>query len=644
MPTTVNGIGTHYYGKSNRSVRSGVCRSCGTRTSSLESYDTTLWFVVIFIPLVPLGRKRIIDQCPRCRRHYVANQAKYEMARQLNVSGALEQYRSQATPEAVLALHANLLSFHMHGEADKFRESALLDHPQSAELRVGLASHVAQTGRGDESLRLLDAAYLLRPDLPEARAGAARIRIAEGKLAEARSLLDFLEQPGAGQHYSLQPLEALAIAYQKAGQHDQTLLLCKHIISELPKVGQVAGFRKFVAVSERALGRPESILPRKSFSLRNLLRRPDGQGKWMRGLTWAAVLAGAALVVMAGLNQYWRRNRSVEALNESGQPVQMAIDGGPAVQVNRTSKLVLAEGPHHVKFSGPISEEFDIVLATGDFERFANKPAWVIMAGQGSVLQEDTIHYARNPRPGRSKLIAAKQFYYAPNIDYLFMPPPSQLHVDNNTSEVTKTCLHAVSQPAYELIGFIAAEDAQAALRFAETRLIGNRDDVPLLERYVQLAETANEQPRAQAYLKAGLDRQPVSVAWHRAYQDAGKTAEREACAGKGVRRHVAEGAPQRRGAVFGRSRRHRSQESPQPVSAIARCRSQAVLALLRAGLRCRMRGRLADVPQPGGNRAVPGELSRRGRIGPPGSPCRGRFRRLGTRISPGNRCAGKRR
>ncbi len=29
MPTTVNGIGTHYYGHKNPTVRHGVCQACG---------------------------------------------------------------------------------------------------------------------------------------------------------------------------------------------------------------------------------------------------------------------------------------------------------------------------------------------------------------------------------------------------------------------------------------------------------------------------------------------------------------------------------------------------------------------------------------------------------------------------------------
>ena len=89
MPWTVNGIGTNYFGEKNKQVRNGTCRSCG-ETGLLSSYDTRLWFVIFFIPVIPLGRKRITDFCGRCKRHYVAGHDQWEESKQLGVTAALE--------------------------------------------------------------------------------------------------------------------------------------------------------------------------------------------------------------------------------------------------------------------------------------------------------------------------------------------------------------------------------------------------------------------------------------------------------------------------------------------------------------------------------------------------------------------------
>ena len=68
MPSVVNGIGTWYYGKKNLCQYSGSCEFCGCE-GELLSYDTTLYFTFVFIPVIPLGKKRIMSQCPNCQRH-----------------------------------------------------------------------------------------------------------------------------------------------------------------------------------------------------------------------------------------------------------------------------------------------------------------------------------------------------------------------------------------------------------------------------------------------------------------------------------------------------------------------------------------------------------------------------------------------
>src|SRR4051812_16732236 len=58
MPFIINGIGTWYYGKRHIHTYDGTCQFCG-QVGPLASYDTTLFFVVVFLPVIPLGRKRI---------------------------------------------------------------------------------------------------------------------------------------------------------------------------------------------------------------------------------------------------------------------------------------------------------------------------------------------------------------------------------------------------------------------------------------------------------------------------------------------------------------------------------------------------------------------------------------------------------
>ncbi len=81
MPHVVNGIGTWYYGKRNLQTHQGVCRAC-QRITTLSTYDTRLYVVVLMVPIIPLGRKRIIDQCAACSRHMVLPFPEWQCAQQ----------------------------------------------------------------------------------------------------------------------------------------------------------------------------------------------------------------------------------------------------------------------------------------------------------------------------------------------------------------------------------------------------------------------------------------------------------------------------------------------------------------------------------------------------------------------------------
>lgn len=95
MPYVINGVGTWYYGERNVHRLRNVCSQCSA-VGDLESYDTTLYFVVVFVPLIPLGRKRIMERCPSCKAHRVMPLHAWEKAKAEGLTGALD--RLQADP------------------------------------------------------------------------------------------------------------------------------------------------------------------------------------------------------------------------------------------------------------------------------------------------------------------------------------------------------------------------------------------------------------------------------------------------------------------------------------------------------------------------------------------------------------------
>src|SRR5262249_3156437 len=99
MPSTVNGCGTWYYGKRNLQQYQGECRAC-KRTTTLTSYDPTLWVVVVMIPIIPLGKKRIVEQCSSCTRHVAMPLKDYEMAAGRVTALGAEYRKNPTDPKA----------------------------------------------------------------------------------------------------------------------------------------------------------------------------------------------------------------------------------------------------------------------------------------------------------------------------------------------------------------------------------------------------------------------------------------------------------------------------------------------------------------------------------------------------------------
>ena len=69
MPYTLNGVGTRYYGRHHASQAHGTCPHCHA-WAPLSSYDTRECFCVMFIPVIPLRRFRVQNECGSCTKHY----------------------------------------------------------------------------------------------------------------------------------------------------------------------------------------------------------------------------------------------------------------------------------------------------------------------------------------------------------------------------------------------------------------------------------------------------------------------------------------------------------------------------------------------------------------------------------------------
>jgi len=523
MPTTYNGIGTHYYGKSNLEIRPGTCRSCN-RAVQLQSYDTRLWFVIVFIPIIPLGRKRILDYCPACRRHYVSDLDKWETARQLEVSGAMDKFRSSPTPENAIAAHQQMLGFHQVTEATEFQKTMVAQFPDNAKIHAYLGAALDHIGRRDQAVESYKRALDLRPDLPEARIGIARGYIREGRLDEARKMLAFLEKSGSSQLYSLEPLETLANAYQSKGQHQEALDLFTKLMEELPKIAEHPTFRKAVAKSEKVVNRGPSILPKQKFSLKRMFQSSGGGGRPVataRSLLVVGIIIALVLLVFAFSNEYIRHHRKIYLVNGYDTPATVEVVGARAVaHFTGVEKMVLPEGRYHAVISGPVKEEVDFVVRDDYFNRWFGDSLWVINVGGGALLELSEAIYSENPQPVVETFHLGRTVEFFSGVTHPFKPLPKSVEVSSGGTR-TLVGLEVFDGDATDVFSYYEKNKSLGeALNFAETWLRAHSDDDLMIQSYAATAARNKQTNRLDGFLRSGLTNRPVRIVWHRAYQN----------------------------------------------------------------------------------------------------------------------------
>ncbi len=257
MPLTVNGIGTHYYGRKNQFQRNGECRSCHKRMR-LESYDTGHFFVVLYIPIIPLGRQQVIDCCPACSAHQAMSLKKYLAAKAQAIDEATGILAtSPDDPGSSVGLLQTLTAFNELEDAYDLAMAMESQHNSDADLQYLLAAWYEMQDLKTESERCLERAWQLEPERMEFRRAMALVYCERGEVDQAEQL----SIPFSPTTEYFDPL-----LFQQLAQYS----IDKGNFEACLKFNQIANhdglldfetmYRMQVEVCEGALGRKDSIL------------------------------------------------------------------------------------------------------------------------------------------------------------------------------------------------------------------------------------------------------------------------------------------------------------------------------------------------------------------------------------------------
>lgn len=520
MPQTINGCGTWYYGKNNLVSYPGVCRVCGRQTT-LSSYDTRLFAVVVMIPLVPLRRLRIIEQCTLCTRHGVMPLGDWQRA----------QHRAD---ESIAAYKAKPRDFQRAFDAMKacveFRNLQLFlqlapeveRHLSSDPKALGmLAEAYGLFNRTEDSARLLHAVLGLK-DEDQTREALAACLLKLGRPDEAAPYLEHVAAKGIPDR--VDALFQLAQAYQVKGEHEKALAAFGQCEAINPAIADDATFMRLKAASTGRLGTRTAVLPGQ---IMKQARAAAGRRKFMKVAPVVLALAAVAYLALAWIEG---KNQRVFLANGLSRPYTVQLNGVSYVlQPTSTMKVRLPEGDVSVAIVGapPQVPAETLSIRTPFLSRPLSNRALVINPDRTAIFRRTRASYsadhgASSQDQAQSTFSGGEALQQFDGLDYVFEDFPRSISMSSGTRAVTKDGLFLVdkAQPLTAASMLMAVADQLGEGAF--TRIVQRH---ALLEpeegEFIMLLHRAMKPREMADFLRPDLGRRPIRMHWHRAYQSA---------------------------------------------------------------------------------------------------------------------------
>lgn len=519
MPYRINGIGTTYLGKSSLETYVAHCDSCN-QDMQLERYETRLWFTFLFIPLIPLSRKQILDYCPYCTTHRALPYDEWVRIREESIDESMQELQANKDdPEAAMQLLGTLETFHQREEAANLAAAMRKSFADNTEVQLFLGAWYEKMQQTEDADACFRRAYELEPEHPGCLRAEAIDRLQANNPEGAEELIQKLAPPSEA--YDPQVFYMLASTYQAVGRHEDALRIFGQIAEASPDWVQDSTFRAKIAESERATGIQSGIAPPVALT---------EQG-WFKAVLAAAVV----LLIVGGLayyNFHVSNNRKLHVVNGLPVPLVVKVDG-KQVQVSPEdrSTLTVAEGSHRAEVVKPAGfDDVTFTMSASWFQRLFNTPAFVLDPTRSAAVVWEKVVYREVPREGDGeyKIHFGEAYTQIDDVDYLFQPFPREVKIKKGSSKTkTRVSLEHVQN---RNITSMTTVEPEKQLTVLESRLTAQPDDLTLLQSYAVVATQTKQLDRMANFLQAGLDRRPIAVNWHRFFQNTaemtGKTPE----------------------------------------------------------------------------------------------------------------------
>lgn len=559
MPFTLNGIGTHYYGRRNASAIQATCQSCN-RDATLTSYDTRECVCVIFIPVIPLKSYRILNECSSCHRHHRIPLADFTSKVESGLAplrAAVEKSPRDAATRMTLV--SALIDYQLSSEAEKEAKLAVETLPSSPALQLVTGQLIAQRGANAEAEPYLAAAVRMSPSDSDARVSLGRALWTLQRYDEA---IAHLEEAARSPESAWTALYLLADIHSRAERWPSAYSALERISQVHPNAFDDRTLASMMVRCKEKLGYPLSDQERKRgrrwFRFGGGGLRTSGSDRRRS----VAIVAAVVVLCIIGVGGYgWWKSTHVDVYFDNGVgrplqveagPLKLLLDGPPQLRT-------LPPGRHAVVVSernGAIFENETLdIPSIGFFDAIFSDRAFIYDVAGAHVYLRQEIGYAEKESDSTyaETLIGGQRVYEVRDVDYIFTTPPQTISMDSSKRVETRRALviaDSIGPVDYATVqsGQGKFSEARSALELAlrlepcdkyawELRtqswlLQGNVDKAleesrswiarcPGVEPhriYQEIRESRGERDAVVAEYRAALDRAPQSAAAHYLY------------------------------------------------------------------------------------------------------------------------------
>lgn len=428
MPETINGIGTWYYGKKNKRVREDTCEHCGNY-AELTSYDTRNFVVFLYIPLIPLGRFRVVDQCGSCTKHYAVPLAEWNEQKQDAVGEAARALeRDPWNSESAMELVRSCCGY--HDRESLARHEARIDQALSND-----ASGMAFLGSAYEYFREPEKAEgafrksLMLKDDPGVRHSLGALLIDQHRPTEAKEFVWHLLTPSDGNDFTV--LYFLIEAYQAKGMHGQAGEVLDAMSHSVPGLENDKIFQKYrKRVAKHGGGTKPIASP---------LRKGKPLGYDNSRTVWVSVAVGVALIGVGGFFLFQKTQRAdVYLVNGLDRAYNVRIADEThylaplatiEITIPRRTALVAVVPEQEIGWPATV----ELSLATNFWSTLWERRTYVVNPDRTAVIVWEQTEYRVNPTEGENptRVHLGRGLHSFNNLDYVFEEFPEEITLDS---------------------------------------------------------------------------------------------------------------------------------------------------------------------------------------------------------------------